>query len=263
MKKTIFYFLCSLLSAVVMAQPAKTVYLPAGATLHFLSPEPIRYVDISTKSMAGDLPLKNVLRLKWKDSTKTAADATLTIAGESFIAQYHVIPGTGGPQTIDILPEDMRPLDISGVGFSEPQLRALCLRLFAKKPDQQLGRAEAFGLKGQLNHIYTAGDYLFLDLGYQNKNHLPYTVDGLRFKIEDKKVTKAANSQSVEIRPEFTLFAIPEFSRGYRNIFVFKKVSYPGNKRLTIELSEKPISGRLLTLSIPYRDILNADVISF
>lgn len=263
MKKTIFYLLCFLFSAVVMAQPEKTVYLPANATLHFLSPEPIRYVDISTKSLAGDLPLKNLFRLKWRDSARTAADATLTIAGETFIAQYHVVPGKSGPQTIDILPEDMRPLDISGVSFSEPQLRTLSLRLFARKPDQKIGNARAFGLQGRLNHIYTAGNYLFLDLGYENKTNLPYSVDGLRFKIEDKKVIKAANNQSVELQPVFTLFAIPQFSKGYRNIFVFKKVSYPGNKRLTIELSEQPISGRILTLSIPYRDLLDADTISF
>ena len=257
------YLLFLMFPAAMMAQPRTTVCLPADATIHFLSPEPIRYVDISTRNIVGDLPLKNLLRLKWKDSTKSLTNATVTIAGEKFIAQYTVTPGKGGPQTIDILPEDMQPLDISGVSFSEPQLRALSLRLFACKPDRKIGRAKAFGLKGRLNHIYTAGDYIFLDVGYENKTNLQYIVDALRFKVEDQKVTKAANNQSVEIRPAFTLFDIPRFSKGYRNIFVFKKFSYPGSKRLAIELSEAPISGRVLTLHIPYQNILDADVISF
>lgn len=246
-----------------MAQPAKTLPLSADATLHFLSPEPIRYVDISTKALTGDLPLKNLLRIKWKDSTQTTGAATITIAGEKFMAQYQVVAGQGGPQTLEILPEDMRPLDVSGITFSEPQLRTLALRIFSRRPDRNIGHAKAFGLKGRLNHLYTAGDYLFLDLGYENRTNLPYSVDGLRFKIEDKKVTRAANHQSVEIQPVFTLFTIPRFGKGYRNVFVFKKISFPGSKRLTIELSENPISGRILTLNVPYRDILDADVISF
>ncbi len=257
------YFLLMLLSAAAMAQPNDTVSLAADATVHFLSPEPIRYVDISTKTLTGDLPLKNVFRLKWKDSARTFPDATVTIAGEKYMAQYRVVQGRGGPQTIEIGPEDMRPLNISGVTFSEPQLHALSLRLFARKPDRKIGNAQAFGLKGRLNHIYAAGDYLFLDLGFDNKTRLQYSVDALRFRVEDQKVTKAANNQSVEIKPVFTLFDIPQFSRGYRNIFVFKKISYPGHKRLTIELSEKPLSGRTLTLRIAYQDVLDADVISF
>ena len=87
-----------------------------------------------------------------------------------------------------------------------------------------------------------------MDITYKNKTNLSYHIDDLRFKIDDKKVTKATNIQSLEIKPELALFNIPAFDKYYRNIFVFKKMSFPGNKVLNIELSEKQISGRVITL---------------
>ena len=73
-----------------------TVYLGPGSTLHFISPEPIQYVDISSKSLQGNIPLKNVLSLRLRDTASTFKDAIVTIAGEKFIAQYRVAPGTAG-----------------------------------------------------------------------------------------------------------------------------------------------------------------------
>ena len=46
---------------------------------------------------------------------------------------------------------------------------------------------------------------------------------------------------------------------GYRNVIVVKKMTFPNDKVLTIELSEKQISGRTISLSIDYEDVLSAD----
>jgi len=238
------------------------VYLPDNLSVHFVSPEPIQYVDISSKNILGDLPVKNILRIKYRTDS-ASADGVVTIVGEKFIAQYHIVhsPADGGAiQTdIDILPQDMKPLDI-GIGLSQPELKNYATQLLAKKPEQ-LRKAKAYGLKATLNHVYTLGDYIFLDIGYENSTNLSYDLDELRFKIEDKKVTKATNVQSLEIKPDFTLFDIPSFKKHYRNIFVFKKFTFPGNKLLNIQLDEKQLSGRVITLSIPYKDVLEADII--
>ena len=49
------------------------------------------------------------------------------------------------------------------------------------------------------------------------------------------------------------------FKYGYRNVIVVKKMTFPNDKVLTIELSEKQISGRTISLSIDYEDVLSAD----
>ena len=40
---------------------------------------------------------------------------------------------------------------------------------------------------------------------------------------------------------------------------VLKKLTFPNDKVLTIEMSEKQISGRTITLEIDYEDVLHAD----
>lgn len=274
--KKIFFFLAALLAGWqsfaqtplaegVAKSKLPIVYLPANVSLHFISPEPIQYVDISVKNVLGDLPLKNILRIRLKDSVSDA-DAVVTIAGEKFIAQYHVI--SAGPITmrdavtdIEIKPADTRPLDIAAIGLSQPQLKALSLNLFCRRPGKAVEKAKAFGLKAGLYHIYSAGDYLFLDMGYRNDTRLNYAIDEFRFKVDDKKITKATNVQSVEIKPEFILFNQPLFQKTYRNIIVLRKMTFPGDKVLHIELNEKQISGRVITLTISYKDVLQADTI--
>jgi len=237
------------------------VQLPLSLDLHFVSPEPIQYVDISAKNIIGDLPLKNVLRIRYKDSTK-AEDAVVTIAGEKFIAQYHIRPGgTNVPLQINIDPADTKPLDISGIGLSQNQLRQLALGLYLKKPGRPREKTKAFGIYGTVNHLYTIGDYIFIDLGFRNKTDLKFDIEQFRFRIDDKKITKATNVQSVEVKPLMALLDNTAFNKYYRNIYVLPKLTFPGNKVLHVELSEKQISGRIIHLDISYKDVLDADMI--
>lgn len=239
------------------------VYLPDSLSVHFISPEPIQYVDISTKNILGDLPVKNVLRIRYKDTTKSK-DAVVTIAGEKFIAQYHIQWSPSGnalvKSEVEVGPAETRPLDI-GIGLSQPELQKFATGLFCQHSETDLEHAEAYGIKARLNHIYTLGEYVFVDLSYDNRTKLHYNIDAFRFKIDDKKVTKATTVQSLEIKPEFVLLDQTGFARHYRNVFVFKKFTVPNNKVFHVELNEQQLSGRVITLSIPYKDILKADVI--
>ena len=204
------------------------------------------------------------MRIKVKDSIGGDDDAVITITGEKYIAQYHIIiGGTNVPTEIEIKPGDCKPLDVEGIGLSVNQLKILCLNIAAQKPGKRREQVNAFGITGSVNHVYSFGDYLLLDIGYVNATNLPYDIDALRFKIDDKKVTKASNVQSLELKPEYVLFNQPAFIKYYRNIFVFKKLTYPGNKVFHIELIEKQVSGRVITLTIPYKDILQADEVNF
>jgi len=242
------------------------VYLPPNVSVHFVSPEPIRVVDISVKAISGDLPVPNVLRIHARDSLLRFNDAVVTITGEKYIAQYRIIPcqpdHDGAVLTeVPVMPADCQPLDNREIGLSAPELRANALRLLALPAKKPVEEAKAFGLSCKLYHIYTLDNYIFLDVGYENKTQLPYTIDQLRFSIEDKKVTKASTVQSVPVSPIFILQDIPSFQRHYRNIFVFRKLTFPGNKVFQIELSEKQLSGRTLPLKVRYSSLLNADVI--
>lgn len=263
-----------LFSSSVSAQQLPNIDLPENVSLHFVSPEPIQYVDISVKSISGDLPIKNVLRIKRNpdsviiaknQAATTTPEAIVTIAGESFIAQYRIryVPHQAGreyPTQIEVLPEHMKPLE-SGPALNKLQLEKLASALLFKKQQRNIAHAKAFGIEGNINNLATFGDYIFLDIGYENKTNLKYDTEEIRFKIEDQKINKATTVQAIEIKPELTLFKHPAFRKHFRNVYVFKKFSFPGYKILKIELNEKQITGRVITLKLKYKDVLEADTI--
>lgn len=246
------------------------IYITEGVSLHFVSPEPIQYADISTKSMRGDLPVKNVLRLKFVPDSGghygfvNRSLGIVTIVGEKFIAQYDIwySQNEDNVQTqIEILPKNTNPLNVASIPLSQNDLHNYALQALKKSTKTHSMRSAAYGLEAQVNNIYTVDDYVFIDVSYTNNTNLKYDVDEFRFKIDDKRITKATNIQSVEVKPVFQLYDKTAFKRQYRNIFAFKKFTFPDNKVLAIELTEKQISGRVITLQLDYSDVLNADTL--
>ncbi|MFD2285978.1 DUF4138 domain-containing protein [Pedobacter petrophilus] len=240
-----------------------------GVSLHIISPEKISYVDLSSSSLIGDLPEKNVLRIKAvPDSARSLISSgeagIVTIVGETFIAQYRLtFTNPKGTDLItsqlEIIPQHMRPLDVSGVGLSQTELKINALSLLKRRENGHVQSVSAFGLSLTVNQVFTLGDYVLLDLSFNNTTNLGFEVDELRFKIEDKKINKSTNVQSVELKPTFQLYPFERFKKSFRNIYAFKKATFPGDKVFSIELSEKQISGRNLRATLRYSDILGAD----
>lgn len=262
----------------LFAQASKSIsQLPeiaigSQADVHLVSPEPIQYADISTRSVAGDLPVKNVLRIKIiPDSLKLHFNdhrclGVLTLAGESFICQYRLVfaadPNASYLSSkIDINPTDCDPLDFPGIGLTTADHKRYALAILQNSNNSKVRKAKAYDLQAVLNHVYTVSDEVFLDVSLLNKTNLIYSPDELRFKIEDKNITKATNSQSVEIKPIWQLYPLTGFRKQFHNIYVFRKMTFPDSKTLNIELSEKQLSGRTIRLSIKYSDILHADTL--
>ena len=246
------------------------IYIDEEISLHFLSPEPIQYVDISTDNMIGDIPLENVFRLKAiRDSVSdlngyNKSLGVVTIIGQKFIAQYDLWYAHDERQLetqIEILPVNTSPLEVGKIPMSDQDLRYFSIEAFKEKKKTKITKSDQYGIMGQVNNIYTIDDYIFLDISFKNNTNLKFDLDQLRFKIEDKKITKATNVQSIEIEPEYQLFTPESFEKKYRNIYAFKKFNFPNSKVFTIELSESQISGRTLSLEIKYSDLLAADTL--
>ncbi len=52
-----------------------------------------------------------------------------------------------------------------------------------------------------------------------------------------------------------------QIRKSYRNIYCFKKFTFPSDKVLSIELTEKQISGRKILLNIDYKQVLEAAIL--
>lgn len=282
MKTLINIFLLISIAFVSKAQPyaykmaeLPIVYITDDLSVHFLSPEPVQYVDISTNNIVGDIPVENVVRMKYFPDTAQqepvyAQDhqsaGVITIVGQSFIAQYNAIYLSNKSNSVlatsvEILPEHMKPLEFPEMSLSKAEMKNYSLEVLKRKRTYKNVASKENGMTAWLNNIYSFGDYVFVDVSFHNSTKIKYDIDQFRFKIEDKKIVKATNVQDVEIEPVFTLYNNPSFQRRYRNIFVFKKFTYPNNKVLNIHLTEEQISGRSIQLKIDYRDLLNADTL--
>ena len=114
----------------------------------------------------------------------------------------------------------------------------------------------------RLNNIYSVGEYFFIDFSIENRTNIRFDIDEIRVKLADKNLTKATNAQVIELTPALVLEAGKTFRHGYRNVVVVKKMTFPNDKVLTIEMTEKQISGRNISLNIDYEDVLSADSFS-
>jgi conjugative transposon TraN protein len=257
-------------SGTLLKSQLPKVYIDEDISLHFLSPEPIQYVDISTSEMIGDIPLENVFRIKAVRDSIANLDGfnrslgVVTIVGQKFIAQYDLWYAHDERQLktqVEILPIHTSPLEVGKIPMSDQELRYFSTEVFKSKSKNHIIENSQYGIAGRVNQIYTVDDYIFLDISFTNTTNLKFDLDQLRFKIEDKKITKATNVQSIEIEPEYQLFSPESFEKKYRNIYVFKKITFPNSKVLVIELTEAQISGRTLYLHLLYSDLLNADTL--
>ena len=286
--KTILYSLLLFTAQFLPAQTATKeqiisdlpeIEITEGINLHIISPEPIQYVDLSTQKLTGDLPVTNIARIKITDSpesnetekikkqtTFTSGQniGVITVVGQSFIAQYKAIyrnsENLNTITNIHIQPEHMQPIEFNKMVFSNLELRKFAMDIIQKKSEKNPIREEKnLKLNVQLNNAYVMSDYIFLDMTFKNNSNLSYDIEDLKFSIEDKKIYKATNNQSIEMIPVFQLNPQKHFRKNFRNIYVFKKFTFPNSKVMMIRLIEEQLSGRTIEMKVNYSDILKAD----
>ena len=257
------------------------IEITEGINLHIISPEPIQYVDLSTEKLTGDLPATNIARIKITDANSTKETektkiipsnsfytgeniGIITVVAQSFIAQYKLVyrnqDNLNTITNIHIQPEAMQPIEFDKMVFSNLELRKFAMDIIQKKSEKNPIREEKnLKLSFQLNNVYVISDYIFLDMTIKNNSNLSYDIEDLKFSLEDKKIYKATNNQSVDLTPILQLNPQKHFRKNFRNIYVFKKLTYPNSKVMMIRLIEEQLSGRTIEMKVNYSEILKAD----
>lgn len=225
--------------------------------------EPVKLVDLSTDKIAGDQPIENTVRLKPKEASKDGDIlAIVTIVTERYRAQYGLVYTSKMSEAVtdkEILPVERTAYAHPSVTMSQEEMYRHARRIWNSPARFRDVSCKGHGMRMRLNNIYTCGDYFFIDFSVSNRTNIRFDIDEIRLKLTDKKITKATNSQSIELKPEMMLEKATSFSKGYRNVIAVKKLTFPDEKVLTIEMSEDQISGRTMKLEIDYEDVLSAD----
>lgn len=226
--------------------------------------EPVLFVDISTDKVAGDQPMKNTVRLKPKETGHADGEVLgiVTIVTERYRTQYALLYTTRLQEAVadkEIAVEERHAYNNPAVSMSTSEMLRYARRVWNSPARYRNVGTKAHRMTMRLNNIYAAGNYFFIDFSVENKTRIRFDIDQIRVKLADKKTSKATNAQVLELTPALVLENAPSFQRGYRNVVVLEKMTFPNDKVLTIEMSEKQISGRTIALHIDYEDVLSAD----
>ena len=268
---SIFSTAAIMLLASVPAMAQKTMddmqYLTINenVTTVITASEPVRFVDISTDK-AGDQPINNTVRLKPKEGMDVHHDgdvlAVVTIVTERYRTQYALIYTSRMDEAVTektISLDERVPYNNPAVSMSTEDMTRYARQIWASPARFRNVSTKMHRMTIRLNNIYSVGEYFFIDFSVENRTNIRFDIDQLRVKLNDKKTSKATTVQTIELKPELVLDPTQSFRYGYRNVIVLKKMTFPNDKILTIELSEKQISGRTINLSIEYEDVLSAD----
>ena len=261
----------TLFAAVAMNVSAQQTYQEMGqltvnenVTTIVTASEPVRLVDISTDKVVGDKPISNTVRLKPKDGGHKDGDilGIVTIVTERYRTQYALIYTTRIEEAVtvkEITYDERSDYNNPAVAMSTADMVKFARRIWNSPAKYRNIKTRSNRMTMRLNNIYTVGEFFFIDFSVENNTNLRYDIDELRFTLTDKKQSKATNFQRMELQPVLLLDQSKTFQRGYRNVVVIKKMTFPNDKLLTIQLSEKQISGRTIDMAIDYEDVLAAD----
>ena len=235
-------------------------------TTHFVSPEPILYVDISAQNVEGDLPGKNILRLK-PDSAAYAHGGAfqVTIVTQSFVAVYRLTCSNGksfsdqNSYVITVDPTVALQTDQHNY-IGQQEFEKLCMKALSYKRSIKNISSKQYGIEFWTNNIFIVGNYLIFDIGAKNRTRLQYAIDQLRFSLKDKYAVNAAVSQDIELQPVYQLYPNEGtlIEGKWRNLLVFKKFTFPNDKVFHIEINESQISGRKVEMNIDYNQVLKS-----
>lgn len=270
MKDKIIAATLALCAVAIPATAKEKILVNSEVTTHIVMPENIKMVDLSTTKIIGNQCADNIVRIKpfiEADSVPTHYSegelmGTLTLIGERHLAQYDVVYTTAPSRAASIHRVPYTGLDSyinPEVSMPQSEMARYAWAVYGsgRKYNQVVSKAN--GMKAIVNNIYSIGDYFFIDYSLQNSTKIAYDIAEVRVKLTDKKEVKATNSQTVELSPVYSLNLAKKFKKNYRNVLVLDKLTFPDEKVLRIEISENQISGRVITLTVEYDDILNAD----
>ncbi|RXE65428.1 conjugative transposon protein TraN [Muribaculaceae bacterium Isolate-001 (NCI)] len=270
MKDKIIAATLALCAVAIPATAKEKILVNSEVTTHIVMPENIKMVDLSTTKIIGNQCADNIVRIKpfiEADSVPThyrecELMGTLTLIGERHLAQYDVVYTSAPSRAASIHRVPYAGLDSyinPEVSMPQSEMARYAWAVYGsgRKYNQVVSRAN--GMKAIVNNIYSIGDYFFIDYSLQNSTKIAYDIAEVRVKLTDKKEVKATNSQTVELSPVYSLNLAKKFKKSYRNVLVLDKLTFPDEKVLRIEISENQISGRVITLTVEYDDILNAD----
>lgn len=233
-------------------------------TTHLVFPEAIMGVDRGSEDIlvqkAGGV--ENILQVK---ATKPHFKETnLTVITADGRLYPYIVSYSERPVSVIVHKLTNAELPKPQALFSAPAITDADLRnnaglISGKKRTVWNLKDAAYGVQLRLTGIYIQNDVLYLQLRIENRSHIGYDIDQLRFFIRDQKEIKRTATQELELHPLYVKGSHPTVASLSEQVFVFALPKFPisDNKYLAVQLMEKN-GGRHLELKVPNRTIIHA-----
>ena len=248
-------------------------------TCHVIFPAAIAYVDLgSANIIAGKADgAENVIRVKaakrgFKGETNMSV-ITEDGAYYSFNVKYAREPRILNVEMADFIhdgdavnrPNNSMNIYLKELGSESPVLVRLVMKSIWKENKRRVKHigSKSFGIQFLLKGIYTHNGLLYFHTEIKNSSNVPFDVDYITWKIEDKKVAKRTAIQEQVIQPLRTQNFVLNVAgnSNERTVWTMDKFTLPDDKCLVVELAEKN-GGRHQSFTIENTDLVRARVIS-
>ncbi|RYZ18717.1 MAG: conjugative transposon protein TraN, partial [Chitinophagaceae bacterium] len=256
----VFVFVSSVSWAQGKAAGARTVilepyvlHITGNKTTNLIFPYAIRSVDRGSPDVLAQKAkgVENILLVKaGRENFPQTNLSVITTDGKlySFLLNYSENPSlvnlsflkdtAAAQEMLATIPEE-----------SEATIQDVAEKIKGKKRVLKGVKATRAGIKFQLNGLYIKGDVFYFQVELQNRSHIPYDIDMLRFFIKDEKLHKRTVSQEIELQSLYVLgdtSVIKEQSKSML-VIALPKFTIPDKKYLHVQLMEKG-GGRALSV---------------
>ena len=142
-------------------------------------------------------------------------------------------------------------------------MKILSERIIKDKRRIRNFKTNKYKMQFRLSGIYISNDIMYFKLEVQNRSHISYDIEMLRFFIKDEIKSKRTATQETEIQPINITGEASVVKEQSKTILVYAlpKFTIPDRKYLSVQLTEKN-GGRHLHLYMLNRLIVQAKPIS-
>ena len=247
----------------------ETAVLPVSdeKLTHVIYPEKIVYVDFGNTTVQVEKAenVNNIVALRAVSPFALQTNLTaITESGRFYTFDLRYAPGCERFSFI-VDKQDTKKKQVAILEGRERNTRqkALLEKEISRRPKLLTNiRDEVAGMRFCVTNIFVDNDILLFRFGLHNRSQIGYTIDFIRFYIQDAKKRKKTAVQQLEQQPLFS-FNRPEEVAALSSCdftVALPKFTIPDKKVLIIEIQERN-GGRHFYYKLKNKQLINAEIL--
>lgn len=242
-------------------KPPSEIDVSNTKSTHIIFPQRIIYIDYGNNTIKADATvIDNIVKLQAQDSAFKQTNISVVTENKQFYTLN--VNYNADPATLSYIVGDIDIATNKVAIFGENELNtddraALCKKIYdARRKIMNLAKKQNAMVLTVFN-IFIKNNIIFIKFEIANKSSIPYSVDFIKFYIQDKKISKKTATQEIALDPLFLDNFKNKIDIKEENQFIaaFEKFTIPDDKNFIVEIQERN-GGRHFKFIIKNKDIV-------